>query len=246
MTRRILAPALALALAALVQPAAAQGADDWRVTVQPYVWLKGMSGMIRPTAGSPTFAFSQSIGDSLSAVDGAFMASVAAQRGQFLVLGDFQWAAASRNGTVPPGIPARGAADTTTLTLAAGWQVHAEPGAAVDVFAGFRAFWLGARVEVPPGAPVADRSLSFVDPILGARVVTRLAPQWSAMLHADVGGFGVGSKFTVVASGMVNYHVNPNLTVSGGIRVMSLSYDDGNTKADVTMAGPMLGISWRF
>lgn len=243
MTRRILA---AIALAALAQPAAAQGADDWRVTVQPYVWLKGMSGTIRPTAAAPTISFSQSIGDSLSAVDGAFMASVSAQRGKFLVLGDFQWAAASRAGTVPPGIPARGAVDTTTLTLAAGWQVHAEPGAAVDVFAGFRAFWLGARAEVPPGTTVADRSLSFVDPIVGARVVTRLAPQWSAMLYADVGGFGVGSQFTVVAAGMVNYHVTERLTVSGGIRVMGLNYDDGNTKANVTMAGPILGVSWRF
>lgn len=236
--------ALAVALAAA--PAAAQGTGDWRVTVQPYVWATGVSGTIRPTAGSPTFSFAQSIGESLSVVDGAFSMAVSAQRERLVILGDFSTVSTSRSGTVPPGLPARAATGTTTFTLAAGWQVHAEPGATVDVFAGFRAFWLGARVEVPPGATVADRSLNFVDPIIGARVITRLAPQWSAMLYADIGGFGVGSKFTVVASGMVNYHVNPNLTLSGGIRVMGVSYDDGNTKADVTMAGPILGVSWRF
>lgn len=236
----------AIALALPAAPAAAQGAGDWRVTVQPYVWLNGISGTIRPTAAAPTFAFSQSIGESLSIVDGAFSAAVSAQRERFVILGDFSTVSTSRVGTVPPGVPARAGTSTTTFTLAAGWQIHAEPTAAVDVFAGIRAFWLGARVEVPPGTTVADRSLSFVDPIVGARVVTRLAPQWSAMLYADVGGFGVGSKLTVVASGMVNYHVNPDLTLSGGLRVMSLSYDDGNTKADVTMAGPIVGISWRF
>jgi hypothetical protein len=241
---RALAAAV-LALAAAV-PAAAQDTGEWRVTVQPYVWATGVSGTIRPTAAAPTFAFSQSIGESLSTVDGAFSAAVSAQRDRFVILGDFSTVSTSRRGTVPPGLPAHAATSTTTFTLAAGWQVHAEPSAAVDVFAGIRAFWLGARVEVPPGAPVAERSLAFVDPIVGARAVTRLAPQWSAMLHADVGGFGVGSRLTVVASGIVNYHVNANLTLSGGIRVMALSYDDGNTRADVTLAGPILGVSWRF
>ena len=236
----------ALAVALCAAPAAAQGAGDWRVTVQPYVWATGVSGTIRPTAGAPTFAFSQSIGESLSTVDGAFSAAVSAQRDRFVILGDFSAVSTSRAGTVPPGLPARAGTSTTTFTLAAGWQVHAEPTATVDVFAGIRAFWLGARVEVPPGTTVADRSLNFVDPIVGARVITRLAPQWSAMLYADIGGFGAGSKLTVVASGMINYHVSPSFTLSGGIRVMALSYDDGNTKADVTLAGPILGVSWRF
>ncbi|MFN6978428.1 MAG: hypothetical protein ACK4OP_09915, partial [Gemmobacter sp.] len=109
-----------------------------------------------------------------------------------------------------------------------------------------RAFWLDGTVEVPAGTPVASRSVSFVDPIIGLRYGAQLAPRWSATLQADLGGFGVGSRLTAVGTGLLNYHVNDSLTLSGGVRLMNIAFDDGATKADITLAGPMLALSWRF
>ncbi|MFN3642679.1 MAG: hypothetical protein ACK4TB_07125 [Gemmobacter sp.] len=247
MTPRLLT---ALCLAALAATAAdraqAQGGPEWQVTVQPYVWATGVSGTIRPTAASPTFSFNQSIGESLSIVDGAFALAVYARRERFVMLGDFWTVSTARGGIVPPGLPARAATGQTIVSLAAGYRAWSDQTAALDVYAGIRAFWLDGTVEVPAGTPVASRSVSFVDPIIGLRYDAQVAPRWSATLQADIGGFGVGSRFTAVGTGLLNYHVNDSLTLSGGVRLMNIAYDDGATKADITLAGPMLALAWRF
>lgn len=218
----------------------------WDVQLMPYVWASGMGGTIRPTAGSPTLSFSKSFKDTLEDLDAAFFLSGAAQRGRFVVLGDFSRVVTSRAGTVAGGVPASGGIKQTTLTLAAGYKVAQGPRSSVDVFGGFRAFWLDAEVQVAGGAFAASPRRSFVDPIIGIRASALLAPKWSGVLYADVGGFGVGTESTVVVSGLLNYHINQRTTLTGGYRAMWIDYDDKGTLADVMIGGPILGLSFRF
>ncbi|QYK43414.1 MAG: hypothetical protein KF887_03195 [Paracoccaceae bacterium] len=255
MTAAVLAAAPAMATAGgpatvtvepdvvVAQPAPA---PKWQVQVMPYVWASGMTGSIRPFTGAPTVSFSKSFSDTLEDLDAAFFLSASAQRDRWVLLGDFSRVVTSRAGTVPGGLPAEGGLKQTTLTLAGGYKAVVGPTYSVDVFAGFRAFWLGADVTVAGGAVSASPRRNFVDPIIGLRASAMLAPRWSGMLYADVGGFGVGTESTVVLSGLLNYHVSERVTVSGGYRTMWIDYDDRGTLADVTLGGPILGVSWRF
>jgi hypothetical protein len=234
------------ALPALAQTSRPAADAPWQVTVMPYLWASGMSGKVRPFTGAPTLSLNKSFSDILEDLDFAFFLSFAAERDRLVVLGDVSRVVTSRDGLLPGGVPAEGRTKQTTLTLAGGQRVLAEPTRAVDVFAGLRAVRLEADVKVLGGALSASPTRSFVDPLIGARGLLALSPVWSASLYADVGGFGLGSDLSAVGFALLNYRWNDRVTLSGGWRGMHLDYDDKGTLADVTISGPMFSVAWQL
>jgi hypothetical protein len=108
----------------------------------------------------------------------------------------------------------------------------------VDVLGGARLWRLKASVTTPiPGVEASPRK-NFVDPIVAVRANFALAPLWSAILYADVGGFGLGSRSTSQFVGTVNYQMRDNFYLSGGYRVLNVEYRSGGTRVDATMRGP--------
>lgn len=235
--------AAVLALSAGLAPAMAQ---DWSGQITPYVWGAGLGGDVTPFAGAPTLSFDKSLSEVLEDTDGAFFLSGFARRDRLVLMGDFSWSSSSKAGVLPPGLPAEGKVSQRSLTLLAGWRVVSNDRMTLDALAGARAWRVKSRISVAGGALSASPGKDFVDPILALRANVTLAPQWSAILYADVGGFGVGSEQTSQILATLNYQVNDQLYVSGGYRQLNVDYRDGGTRLDVTMAGPILGATWRF
>lgn len=234
----------ALATAALVAVGLPAGAQEWSGQVTPYVWAVGLGGDITPFSGAPSLSFSRSISDVIEDSDGAFFLSGFARRDRLVVMGDFSWASSSRSGAVAPGLPATGELTQRSATLLGGWRVVANAEVTLDAMAGARAWSIDSTVAVGPLR--ASVSKDFVDPIVALRGNFALAPQWSALLYADVGGFGVGSHSTGQILATVNYQAGRNLWLSVGYRHLSVDYRSHGTDLDVTMAGPLLGATWRF
>lgn len=244
----IRSPALACGLAVLAgaAPAAAQEAGDWVWQLTPYVWATGIDGDITPFTGAPTVSFDSSFPEVLKDLDAAFFLSGYARRDRFVLLGDLSHSASSRDGLVPPGVPATGRLEQTSLTLAAGYRVVAEEGVALDLLAGARHWRIKGSAKVPLAGVSASPTFSFTDPILALRANVRLAPHWSAILYGDVGGFGVGSERTSQFVATVNYQLRDDVFLSAGYRTLSVDYRDGGTRIDATMSGPIFGATWRF
>lgn len=247
-TRRCASTSLPLMLALAASPglAGAEDAGAWSWTATPYVWTTGLSGSLRPFAGAPTLRVSQSIGDVIDDVDGAFSIAFDGERGRVVVLTDVSRVRTSRAGSLPNSLPATGRTRHTSLMLAAGWRVHEGADARVDVFGGLRAFELKAEVEVAGGALSVSPRREFVDPILGARAAFALGERWSARLYADAGGFGTGSKSVVLAEAALAYAPGERSRLTLGLRSLWIDYDRGGTRVDVRMTGPVLGAGWRF
>lgn len=239
-----LAAASAISLAGGAVHAQETGEWSWQVT--PYVWATGVSGDITPFTGAPTVSFETSFSEILENLDAAFFVTGYARRDRFVLLGDLSYSKTSRDGTIPPGLPASGGLEQTSLTLAAGYRVVDEPGTAVDILAGGRYWNIEGSVDVPLAGVSVSPGLSFVDPIIAARANFDLAPGWSVIAYADVGGFGVGSDMTSQFAAVLNYQVNERFYVSGGYRTLSIDYEEGGTRIDATMSGPILGATWRF
>jgi len=244
----VLAMSLALGSAGTVS---AQGLEDWSWQVTPYVWATGIGGEITPFTGAPTVEFETTFAEVLEDLDFAFFVSAFGRKDRFVVFGDISYSASSREGTVPPPVgpaPISGEMTQTSLTFAAGYRVVDEPGVSVDLMAGARLWRINASVEVPPGGGVISVSpeINFSDPIIAARANFQIAPQWSALLYGDFGGFGVGSDQTSQFVATVNYQLRDNLYLSAGYRVLNVDYDDGSTQFDATMSGPLVGATWRF
>lgn len=235
-----------LAASALALTAAPAFAQDWTGQITPYVWAPGLGGDITPFAGAPTLSFDKSVSEVLKDSDGAFFLSGFARHDRFVVMGDFSWSSSSKSGTVPPGLPADAKLTQRSITLLAGWRAVTNDKMTLDLLAGARAWSIKSSVSVAGGLKQASPGKDFVDPIIAARANFVLAPQWSAIFYADVGGFGAGSENTSQILAVLNYQVNDNLYLSGGYRQLNVDYRSGGTRLDVTMAGPIFGATWRF
>lgn len=242
---RSVAAAAGMALT-VCAPASAQGAGEWVWQVTPYVWATGVSGDITPFTGAPAVEFDSSFSEILEDLDAAFFISGFARRDRFVFLGDLSYSKSSRDGLVPPGVPASGELEQTSLTLAAGYRAVVEPRIAVDVLGGARFWRIKGSVNVPLAGVSVSPTETFTDPILAVRANFSIAPRWSAILYGDYGGFGVGSEETSQLLATVNYQVNEQLFLSAGYRTLSVDYHDGGTRIDATMSGPLFGATWRF
>lgn len=233
-------------MAALAAGASPALAGDWSWQVTPYVWAAGLGGDVTPMSGAPTLSFDKSFSEVMEDLDGAFFLSAYARRDRLVVMGDLSWSSSSKSGTVPPGLPAEGELTQRSLTLLAGWRSVENDRLSLDLLGGIRAWDIRSTVTVAGGAMQASPGKDFVDPILAARMNVTLAPRWSGILYADFGGFGAGSDNTSQILATVNYQVNDHLWLSAGYRQLTVDYRSGGTAVDVTMAGPLLGATWRF
>lgn len=229
--------------AALAAPARAQ---DWTGQVTLYGWGAGVTGDFRPFAGGPDLSFSRSLSEVLDDLDRAFFATGLARRGNLVLFGDLTYSAVSREGLVPPGVPAAGEVTIRSLTLAAGRRFQTGGGTTVDALAGLRGWSVEGAVAVPAAGVSLSPTSTFVDPILALRVNTPLSDRWSLLGYADVGGFGVGSEFTWQLGLTANYRASERLYLSAGWRHLHLRYEEDGKRFDGDMRGPVIGATLTF
>jgi hypothetical protein len=65
-------------------------------------------------------------------------------------------------------------------------------------------------------------------------------------VHADIGGFGIGSDSTWQVVATANYQISKALHLSAGYRHLAVDRDESGTRIDISMSGPLLGATWRF
>ncbi|WP_249979187.1 hypothetical protein [Vreelandella olivaria] len=237
--------ALSVILAGQAANANAQE-SPWRFQLTPYIWMAGLSGDMRPLENAPTISTSRSFSEVLDDLDGAFFMAGSARRDRLVLFGDITWASLSHEGALPPGIAAEGKLRQRSVTAAAGYQVVSTPSQHLDLLAGARAWRLEAEVNVSALGVSASETERWVDPILAARLRSTWTPRWSTLVHADIGGFGIGSDNTWQAVATANYQISDTLHLSAGYRHLAVDRDESGTRIDVTMSGPLLGATWRF
>lgn len=225
---------------------AQEAAGDWALQVTPYVWMAGIGGKIRPIAASPTVQMDTAFSEVLEDLTAAAFVSGLAKRDRLILLGDLSYSSLSKSGNVVPGLELVGKERQTSVTFEGGYRALDGPDLAIDFLAGLRVWDIRVSVQTPALGLGTSRSVSVVDPVVAVRFNKALAPRWSAIVYGDVGGFGVGSKSTWQVVGTINYNVESNFYVSAGYRYLALDYDKKGTLIDVSMSGPLLGLTWRF
>ncbi len=138
----------------------------------------------------------------------------------------------------------------------------------LDAYAGGRAWWQRGELQLSATGTVnsgdltlngdgtlsAAATVSWVDPVVGARLQHRFAPGLDLLVSGDVGGFGAGSKFSWQAIGALNYEFAryANSFWSGfiGYKALYADYEKGSGLSEyeykITLHGPILGVSVKF
>jgi hypothetical protein len=139
---------------------------------------------------------------------------------------------------------------------------------AIDLYAGGRVWWqqAEANLAVVAGVTIGDLTViggraiaksgdvSWADPLIGARVRHQFSPTMELVIRGDVGGFGVGSRFSWQAVGTFNWdfaktqHVTWTAVI--GYRALYADYVQGAGASlyeyDMLMHGPVFGVTARF
>jgi len=237
---------------ATAAPALAQHINDgWRVSVTPYLWISSVENEVTDKSNGQQVESSASFGDLLENLKFAAIGKGEVQYKRVGVYADLIYLKLGTDQTVQR--PVLGPIErdvtlaTTTFTLSGFYRVIENDQLNVDLMGGLRYVKLKLDLDFQGAGPGLERdaSRSFSEPVIGVRATQRLGQQTSITGYGDFGGFG-GSKDVWQVYGAFNYQWTPKMTVSAGYRYMAIEIDRPNVDVDVTLKGPLLGLTYVF
>lgn len=228
------------------EPAVQSTDDDWSGQVTIYGWGAGIGGDFTPFAGGPTVEFDKSLGEVLEDLDAAIFATALARKGDVVLLTDFSYTKSSKDGLVPPGIPAAGKVAIRSLSMLGGKRFQASDATTIDVLGGARVWSLDGRVDVPLAGVALAPEDTFIDPVTAIRLNSQIAPRLSLLAYGDVGGFGIGSDLTWQGVATLNYRAGKSLYLSAGYRHLYLDRPSGGLRFEGYLSGPLAGATLTF
>ena len=188
--------------------------SKWEFVVIPYFWLIGIDGDLQVRGrGSGTSA---TFSDIASHLDFMGEVHVEAHKGKWGIFFDGTYLDLSITGTVtnhpyPSSGPLDGNLDLTELLIEIGglyqvaqWRLGKERAANLEVLGGLRYWDLEGKLAM--SSPVTGQSFSmsgsedWIDPFFGFRLGMDLGKNFLPAIRGDIGGFGVGSDFSINAS----------------------------------------------
>ncbi len=244
-------------------PPALSSPSGWQFQATGYGWataLKGESGV----RNLPPVSIDLSFVDLLKNLDGALMGAFLAKNDNWMILTDLTWAQISADAVVkPPGIRRPALA-----TLLPGARVEFQmrqlmasaivgyrlplAGSDFDLYAtaGVRYQRMTGKIEATPGlipATVSNRSVEqWADPIVGLAATWRINDRWFVNAIADVGGFGVGSRFTTQGFASVGYRWTDSISTALGYRAIYTDYRNDGFSYRATQHGVFSSIAYHF
>ena len=252
---------MGVVLAAAGAPTAATAADDWNFSVAPYLWGAGVDGTL--TVMGHEADVDLSFEDILDDLDVGAMVNLQARKDRFGLYADVLFLKVSDTSDVtnPAGATILEATTETeqwVVDFGASWEVASwvkcgEKTGFVDLIAGGR-YW-NVESEIESDRPVfggdgkVEKTMEWVDPIVGARFSATLTPRMSLIGRADVGGFDIGdaSELTWSASAYLGWHFTPLVSGWFGWKYLSVEREaDRDNVVDLALSGPVLGVAFTF
>ena len=261
--KKVLLALLGIMLTATFAPGVARAEiGGWSIAVTPYLWGAGINGSA--TLGLHQADAEKTFSEILDDLEFAGMLNLQARKGRFGAYTDVTFLGMSgmHEKTLADGTPvlqASSSIDSWIVDFGASWSV-AQWGAggkdtrgAVDLLVGGR-YW-SVDTEIKAESPVfggerrVEKTMSWVDPIVGARFAAALTPKLQLLGRADVGGFELGSasKLTWSASAFLGWHFTPLLSAYVGYKHLAIEREDDHANTlDLAFSGPALGLAFTF
>lgn len=224
------------------------GEGSWTYDLSMNLWFTD-TGVTTDTPRGQVDA-SLSFSDAIQDLDFAFMGTAEARNGPWGIIGDLLYFNLTADGPTPDGLLFSEVSAGTKITVLSGvlaYRVHENANIAVDVGAGFRAFWTDLDTTfVGAAAPTESfgQSNNFVDPIVAARIRVAFNDEWFGTAMLDAGGTGDSNTWQALAT--VGYRLNENWALQGGYRYMEAEWDTDLGQSSLDFSGPILGVTYRF
>jgi hypothetical protein len=224
----------------------AKAESEWTQSLTPYLWLSGIKGDIG--AKDRKVSVDAKFTDIFSKIKFAGMLSYEAHRAKISYLIDLVYTDLKDDvpfnvplpgGTVKPG-HAELKSNAWIISPVAAYRVAESERGFTDVTAGARLWFQETQLKLK----VKKSNPNWIDPIIGARSRIALSPKWTASILGDIGGFGIGSKFTWQLVGAFHLKVGERNSAVIGYRTLDVDYRKGGSTYNVNQYGPILGFTF--
>ncbi|WP_315388787.1 hypothetical protein [uncultured Stenotrophomonas sp.] len=230
-------------LSCLLLPCTAFAQDDWQLSVVPYIWGASVKADVNAPPLAP-ITVHKSFSDTFQHLDMAAMAIIDARRGRWGILSDFTWVDTSEDAMVPRvGLPATLETRVATAALMGHYRFIDEARWGLDAIAGARYWHLRGKVDVPALGRGVDISRNWVDPVLGVRLGWTLSGRQGITVWA-LGSASDAVRWDLMAS--YGVRITDHAWLRVGYRYLAMRQVTRYLDFDGAMAGPGLGLEWRF
>ncbi len=183
--------------------------EDWQFQVAPYVWALAAEGDV--TVKGQKSDVNLSFKDIVEELNYGVMLDGEARKGRVGVIANILYANPGDEENVggikiDPDINLFWGSFAGYYRLGP-WDLDSAarddgPQLIIDPYVGVRYTYLDVDLDIGDG-PNLGGDQDWVDPIVGLRTLWQLTPRWGVTAGGDIGGFGVGSDFQWMATGLV-------------------------------------------
>ena len=233
-----------LLLASIASPLPLQAAEQDEPrnhALALYLWGAGLEGHVGNKAGG--LPVDASFSDILDNLSGVYMVNYRGEFDNWALNADYIYLSIAPSTDSPP---ATLDLKQTIWEVSAGYEI--QPG--LEVLGGFRYVDLRTALTLNLPTPQTIKAEEdWLDPIIGLDYRTALSDKWVFFGRADIGGFGVGSELTWQLGAYFGYKPAQNWNLFGGYRHLAFDYESDDASQffyDLSVSGPLLGVSFRF
>ncbi len=224
-------------------------ASPWTLTVAPYFWGAALSGSVA-AFGSPATNIDMSFSDILGDLDASVMVAGELRYGRFSLSSDLLYLKLSTDEATPLGILVGDVGLKTTTkeaSLLAGYAVVERDNLRIDAMAGPRVWSVDNELSFNGGffgGRTFEDDATWVDAMGGIKGRYDFTDRFyvTGMALAGAGG----SDFGWDLMGGFGYQIADHFAAVAGYRALGVDYRNSNFVFDVTVKGPIVGLSLQF
>ena len=227
----------------------APAANEWQHSIAPYLWIPGIKGQVGVNGIVSDVDVSQN--DILSSLDfGGFLA-FSGQKGKWGYYADIEYLKLSTETDIISPIIKEIDMSMEQLRIEAviSYQAYETEKTSLQLYGGLQYTYLNIALDITDnagGKTSPSGSESWVDPIIGAKLLHDFNDKWFLSLVGEVGGFGVSSDLTWQAMAGIGYNINECWSIIGGYRHLYIDYENDGFVYDTDTSGPILGGVYKF
>lgn len=229
--------------------------STWKFTVAPYIWAMGMNGEVQLASQSANV--SQSFSDLMSDFKGGGMLWFEARKGNLGIFANALYSALGKNTAVDT-YTIKSSADYGLLSLGASYKIFERSYnnsslLKIEPYIGARYTTNDSSLKILNTNISTQNNVSWVDPIVGAKILYNINKYWGTTFAGDIGGTNFNDHKSYDVYGLIGY--NPSnksdfFTLYLGYRLLYQHYATGSDKDlfvwKMHLSGPVLGIAFKF
>lgn len=224
--------------------------EKWEFLLAPYVFMAGTSGDAVLGITGPS-EIDLKFGDVLENLQFAFMLRGEAYKGNWGIMVDYSYLKLGSEFDTPQEILRDITFKQSIFELFASRKFEKDWGV-IHLFGGIRVWNYNMELAFQNiQISRITRKQDWVDPTIGGRIYYNVSDRFIAGLRADMGGFGLGSKFAFNLQPGIGYQFSDVFSLMLQYKYLYADFDNDKEgidyfEIDSSTYGPLLGLVFRF